>query len=52
MKTIVDYFEYALNTIGEYCGGSDCIFCSHVMFCYVNVSLIAAEMMLRAGEYH
>lgn len=55
MKTIIDYIEYALQSTTAMCilfRGADCTDCKHEDFCRVNSALIAADIMLKAGEYH
>lgn len=55
MKTIADYIEYALQSATANCilfKGADCTDCNFEDFCRVDSALIAADIMLKAGEYH
>ena len=55
MKTIIDYIVCTLNTIAGLCipfKGGDCTDCKYYDYCRVNSTLLAADIMLKAGEYH
>lgn len=55
MKTIIDYITYTLQSIGTLCipfKGGDCPECKLYNYCWLNSTVLAAEMMLKAGEYH
>lgn len=55
MKTITDYITYAMQSIAALCipfKGGDCTDCKLYDYCRVNSTLLAVDMMIKAGEYH
>lgn len=52
VKTIVDIMAICYDTIGTYCGGSACLTCNRLSFCYVNSCSIAFLMIFETGDYH